>query len=317
MLKAMSDRGGTACPVCRGNECEHRERYKGQHAIFEGRWLRRCRDCGMVFADPMPDAGEWESYNRDFFAESEVAVAAEGQAALFFQGLARLRLAQIEQAVDALPDSVLEIGPGPGHFCQAYFEQAADARYGVIETDVHCHGRLRDLGAEVWKDLGAAAAGAPYGMVVMSHVLEHCLDPRDFMETVWALLRPGGVLFVEVPCLDCDYKPTFDAHVLFFDKGSMACLLDYVGAEGCRLSYHGESIEVLRRPYQFHVRLANKVRSLVGASPAEPPAEPEPVDLPIDGAMWRAVAPFKPHVENDVPSRWLRALAYKPGQPTG
>jgi SAM-dependent methyltransferase len=39
----------------------------------------------------------------------------------------------------------------------------------------------------------------PYDVVVASQVLEHLLDPAAFVEVVHGLLRPGGMVHVDVP----------------------------------------------------------------------------------------------------------------------
>ena len=186
--------------------------------------------------------------------------------------------------------------------------------YCAIETDLSCHDPLREIGVEVHADLAAVKQEGPgAGLVVMSHVLEHSQQPRDFIRSVLELLRPGGAMFIEIPCMDFEYKAVFDAHVLFFAKSPLERLLVDAGISRYRLSYHGEPIVVLKRQLSRGWRMVSRVREAAGrlwsSGARDAPAEES---LLQDEDMWHHVAPFKPHVENKQPSRWLRAMAFKP-----
>ena len=307
------DHGGqqaVVCPVCTGTDCREILPYQARHAIFEGLHLLSCGECDMVFAHPMPSPDEWAAYNRDFFAVSESSTADNTEAVLFFKGIAQLRLDHITSFIEGdLPDSVLEIGPGPGYFCQAYKEKKPSVKYCAVETDLTCQSQLQKMGVEVWTELAdIAESDGRFGLLVMSHVLEHSQEPRDFICAALDLVQPGGHLFIEIPCLDFQYKPVFDAHVLFFDKNSLGRLLADAGIVEYRLSYHGAAIETLRRDLSRSGRLFNRALAKVTQSPAATGSKRQLLDT----ATWNVVAPFMPHVENERPSRWLRALAVKP-----
>jgi SAM-dependent methyltransferase len=301
----MSRETSVSCPVCLGEDCRRERRYKGYHEIFANRFLSRCTDCGMVFADPMPSDREWEAYNREFFSESLGGMPDNERVAEFSRGIARTRLDYIAaRAKDGLPNSVLEIGPGPGYFFQAYSDRVPGVRYTAVETDSECRTSLREVGVEVeesFDDLGKDVNH--FGLVVMSHVLEHSTNPREFLGRALGLLQPGGGLFIEVPCSDYNYKPVFDAHVLFFDKAPMARLLDDLGACDWHIAYYGESIRKLRRQVSLPHRLVNRVKRF-GEACGVPPSSAA-ADAEMDPTTWAA------HIENDEPARWLRVMAWK------
>jgi SAM-dependent methyltransferase len=310
MSRDISGRQAVICPVCTATDCSEMRPYQARHDIFKGLHLLNCGECGMVFADPMPSVEEWAAYNRDFFAVSESSSTDNTEAVLFFKGIARLRLDHIANTIGGeLPDSVLEIGPGPGYFCQAYKEKRPAVKYCAVETDLTCHGPLQELGVDVLTELTEVAARhCDFGLLVMSHVLEHSQDPRDFIRAALDLMQPGGLLFIEIPCLDFEYKPVFDAHVLFFDKDSLGRLLADAGIVEYQLSYHGATINTLRRELSRPGRLFNRGLAQI----TREPEIVESVRHLLDAATWNVVAPFMPHVENERPSRWLRALAIKP-----
>ena len=49
--------------------------------------------------------------------------------------------------------------------------------------------------------------------------------PHDFVDGLMQRLRPGGLLFVEVPHRDYRYKALFESHLLFFNANSLGDLL--------------------------------------------------------------------------------------------
>jgi SAM-dependent methyltransferase len=74
-----------------------------------------------------------------------------------------------------------------------------------------------------------------FDVIVMSHVLEHFLDPGAMLRLTGRRLKPGGVLYVEVPHIpleamhrhvDSVWAPRFDEpHITFFDPGSLRRVL--------------------------------------------------------------------------------------------
>ncbi len=52
-------------------------------------------------------------------------------------------------------------------------------------------------------------AQAPFDLVLCRHVLEHTYNPVEFLKGVHDLMRPGGVLLLEVPNLDAPLRRLF------------------------------------------------------------------------------------------------------------
>ena len=221
-----------SCPSCQGRSTAKEGPYRGRHDIFSGLDLRRCAGCGLVFAHPMPSLLQWEEFNSRFFSDGAISIPEDREVLLFSRGMACLRLHHIEKhsGWTSLPTSVLEIGAGPGFLYREYITREPEVCYAAVETDEGCQRMLRQDGVEVFGRLGdIIETGNKYDLLVMSHVLEHVLDPRAFLRDALRCLRPGGVVFIEVPCMDWEYKLFFNDHVLFFDKHSLGHLLELVG----------------------------------------------------------------------------------------
>lgn len=77
---------------------------------------------------------------------------------------------------------------------------------GELVTRLHAHG-INALPAGVGDE-----PASEYGAVILSHTLEHIYDVPAMMRRVQKALKPGGLLFVEVP-IWFDYNDlTYDAH---------------------------------------------------------------------------------------------------------
>jgi SAM-dependent methyltransferase len=78
-----------------------------------------------------------------------------------------------------------------------------------------------------------------FDVVHMSHVLEHCIDPRKALAEARSLLAPNGTLVIEVPNNeDADFGPTWPwadvpRHLNFFTRQSLTGLL---ASEGLRVT---------------------------------------------------------------------------------
>jgi SAM-dependent methyltransferase len=304
------------CPVCGGCEVELQGEYRGQHAAFAGMHRAQCRSCLMVFATPMPSEDILQQYNASYFNSAHGGKPQGAAALAFFSGIARLRLVHLQHYLLSeriAVSQVIEIGPGPGWFARCWLAQNPDTTYRAIETDASCHASLRDIGVQLIPVGDTAPEAKPADLVVMTHVLEHVTDPAAFLRESTRRLRPGGVLFIEVPCRDWEHKPLDEPHLLFFDKEPMQLLLKRIGFDQIQLSYHGQKIEQLRRPSRLG-RVWNAIRNrLIAREVVAPFGRSGPGLEPLTALERAAVRPFEAHRESVQPAWWLRAVARKSG----
>lgn len=303
------------CPVCGSGNTAIAAPYRHHHPAFTGLHRATCADCGMSFATPMPDAATLDAYNASYFDSAHGGAATHPVSVAFHSGINRLRVAHLERYVAdqrLTVKSVLEIGPGGGYFAKHWLAQHPDSAYHALESDRSCHASLRALGVQVGEGPTALARVPQVDAVVLSHVLEHVADPAAFLRAVTGPLRPGGVLFIEVPCRDWEHKDEDEPHLLFFDKAPMGRLVESLGFGRTWLSYHGRLIGDLRRS-GLRRRVGQALRTRLMARGVIAPfagMRPglEPVRDPLDRA---AVRPFHAHREHAQPAWWLRAVAAK------
>lgn len=303
------------CPVCKKNNATFLRFYRGKHQLFSGLKLAECYACGMVFTTPMLNERDLLSYNATYFTSAHGGTPNNFIDLAFFSAIAQLRVAYIENYLTTQQITVsriLEFGPGPGFFAASWLKKYPETTYMACETDISCHDRLQKLGVTIVDADSFSKDDVSVDLVVMSHVLEHVAEPKIFVENATTSLRRGGVLFVEVPCLDFQHKSTDEPHLLFFDKGPMKTLLNSMDFDNIKLSYFGQEIEALRSHsalYKTWMKVRTRLIKLLILTPFSYKRKGmEVLSSPLERAV---VAPFKAHCESERPAWWLRVLAQK------
>ncbi|MFD7629546.1 class I SAM-dependent methyltransferase [Streptomyces sp. NPDC059851] len=163
--------------------------------------LDRCHDCGHIFQNPRLSPRGLAFYYRDFYdglGEQRLGGVFAGRTASY-----RARAASVRPHLAGRPAEWLDVGTGHGHFCASAAE---------VLPEVVFDGLDRSDGAELAERAGRVRHGhrgtftalaermpAAYEVVSMFHYLEHSTDPQDELEAAHAVLRPGGLLVIDVP----------------------------------------------------------------------------------------------------------------------
>lgn len=238
------------CPNCGHNEAAAVGPYIGNHEVFRRMSLTRCEHCELVFAQPQPSAVELADYYAHYWG---------GKVAVSTPSTRRYYLAQSLSRVDylrrfgifATAPAMLDVGAGLGLFHDGMTQCGVAHDYVAVETDRDQFEGLRQrLGAaNAFQRLEDVPAERKFDLLVLSHVLEHMDQPHAFIAGLMQRLRPGGLLFVEVPHCDYRYKSLFESHLLFFNPQS---LNDLLGRHGTVLDVSTVGQEVARL-YVAHV----------------------------------------------------------------
>lgn len=80
-----------------------------------------------------------------------------------------------------------------------------------------------------------------FDLAIMHQLIEHVRDPREILEKIGTILKPGGVLTIETPDIDCwDYRLLhkrywsvyhIPRHFYIFDKKNFSRLAEELGYE--------------------------------------------------------------------------------------
>ena len=313
-----------SCPICGCHSTGSKMKYKGSSKLFKNLTLVSCTNCSMVYADPMPLPTCLKVYNESYFLNAHGG--SDFAYSPFFSAIAKIRIKHIQKYIaekNLSVNSVLEYGPGGGALAAEWLRINPYDTYRVVESDKSCIAHLQRFGVrtlnESWPSIAecskrpesASFAGLDFDLLIMSHVLEHVADPRQFLHEALQRLKPGGILFIEVPCRDYLFKDIWEPHLLFFDKPQLTLLLRDLGLTFITTTYHGRTIDAQISRTSLH-NLFDRLKGFFIESDIFPHTpQLKSLDF-IDSVKERAsIFSFEAHNEKSLPSTWLRSLAIK------
>jgi SAM-dependent methyltransferase len=243
---------GSACLSCGAIRLHPLRRYRVQtragKTLFGASWLRECSSCGLVQALPRPDAAALAAYYSNAYWEAtrgaadlaDLSLFPKDNLALFNRGQALADLIAAHARME--PATILDIGAGLGHVLHALSERYPAAASVAVESSDACQRHLRSLGIHVSSDpieQFLSGSEARFDVIVLSHTLEHFLDPRMMLSAIQRSLAPGGLLSLEVPNIPAESKgrlidhqwasPYDEPHITFFSASTLGALVKQAG----------------------------------------------------------------------------------------
>lgn len=261
----------SCCPACASSRIHP----VGTLALLENRAGRRvgfatvCEGCGLLFADPLPDANSVDAlYARDGeYADSLYDKQAPRGFALISATELSLIFASVGPSFDVLRPGpgarALDFGCGDGRFLDA-LAGAGWQTFGIEPATRLAFDRHREL--EV------VPAEPTFRLAIANHVLEHVRDPLPVLRSLTAALEAGGLLYVSVPNLDAlpdhgDFKYCLRSkvHIVAY---TAACLRELFRMAGLGLA------AVVEDPQLDRIQTGGVRRRLrvVGVKHPEPPS---------------------------------------------
>lgn len=187
------------CPLCAGAACRKLFTVDVGHGEFS---IQSCRSCGFAFAAPRPSPSELVAFYASAYFDGEdpgkgYGDYLRGPEANAYRMWSELKAYTPLDRVQ--PRRVLDVGCATGGFLVAASRDGWDG-VGVELAPDAVEIAQHELGLEVYHgDLSHPALRSHFGLITMWHVLEHVLDPVAALRRCYELLRPGGLLFVELP----------------------------------------------------------------------------------------------------------------------
>ena len=303
------------CPVCNSSNTGFVQHYRANNKLFENMDIVQCNKCSVHYASPAPEQKKIDEFNNSYFSTAHGGVSSEKITQAFFSAISKLRYHYIQDYIKSNNlniNKILEIGPGLGYLAIHWKKQNPAADYFVVETDVSCHDKLIQNDIQVLADNGLENLSNDFDMVIMSHVLEHVSNPREFLNTYLKKLKKGGVLFIEVPCNDWMHKNIDEPHLLFFSKKSLEYLLKNEQLSEIQLNYYGKSINELARENRVS-QIWQKIRfKLINLGLIIPfAALQDEIYSYLEPIEKAAIKPHKAYIESKDQAWWLRALSIK------
>lgn len=228
---------------------------------FLGHPLLGCASCQHIQVAVLPDAERLQSYYVSGYSNTR----ANHVDSRYLRIMARRAEAQLDVCALWKPLSglrLLDVGCGYGALVAAAIGRGATAE--GLEIDPRAAAHCRRLGLPVGNveseaTLAEAIHRREPQLVVISHVLEHLVDPVGLLA---ACCR--GMVMIEVPAYDLAIPEQFDdqeGHLNFFNLTSMKCLLVRLGFEPLLLDGFGPSMDTYWRPGNVWKRRLGRVMS--------------------------------------------------------
>ena len=154
-----------------------------RHALY------KCRGCGLIHtlvADAKYDAAYYRNLART-------------KNGIDIEAITLTRANQMRRLNRGT--RLLDVGAGCGHFAIAF------AALGYQVDALDCQAAIDSIASRnKWWHIGLCtdwdkliATGVRYDIVHLSHVLEHVADPTDLLDKCASVLKPNGVLWMQVP----------------------------------------------------------------------------------------------------------------------
>lgn len=164
--------------------------------------VRRCSECGLVFADPRPvpaDIGDHygapaEDYWPPDYFDYDPTYFGE-------------QIADVKRLIDFRPGMrALDIGAGLGK-CMRSLGNAGFEAYGIEPSEPFHRKAISEMGADPQRLELATLEEArfdkeSFDFITFGAVLEHLQEPSKAIERALEWLKPGGLIQIEVPSSD-------------------------------------------------------------------------------------------------------------------
>lgn len=185
--------------------------------------------------------------------------------------------------------TVLDIGSGQGQQASVLLEYGKSVT--ALDYGESPYFKSRDPRVEtVIGDFNTVEFAGQFDCVWASHVLEHQLDPQNFLRRVHQVTKEGGVIAISVPPLK---HQIVGGHVSLWNGGLLLYRLVLAGFD-CReasLLQYGYNISVVVRkksiPAPSLVFDMGDIRTIRPYLPASLPFAPNQYDDPFDGNILR------------------------------
>lgn len=180
------------CPICEKQSTEKCFAHDYRH----------CTDCNFYFLDGEPDidsTGTKEIYGKKYYSRGSIN----------FTGLVSLAYNAFDYAeiVDFIRDRqpVLDVGCGSGSFLLHLRRNNIDG-FGIDTSAaaIACAG-MSGVPKEKLVNSGIENINMQentFGSATSLHVIEHISDPSSYLQGIYKVLKPGGIIIIRAPNID-------------------------------------------------------------------------------------------------------------------
>jgi SAM-dependent methyltransferase len=160
---------------------------------------------------------------------------------------------------------ILEIGCATGELAEAVIERLRPASYEAVEISpagLQAARHLDKLHVQPLPEVLEHGGIEPgFDLILISHVLEHLLDPAAQLRAMVSVLNPQGTVFVEVPNISGNPRLPIDdnrSHLHFFTTASLSKMLANAGLNVIAIetgafldARYADALRVIAKPFEL------------------------------------------------------------------
>ena len=218
-----------SCSVCKSREFEL---IYERGVFFDKIYISICKNCGIVCQNPRMDETFFEKYysSDEYYGHYQPQINESS----VYNNERPLLIYNIVKKYLSKSSHILEIGTGRGDNLITLKEKGFINLYGT-EINSRCVNslkkkRIKCFNGNLRKFLKTKTG--LFDLIILSHVLEHFVEPDNELLDISELLKETGYLFVLVPNLTSPSN-TFSQftlpHTFYFTKTSLSNLLGICG----------------------------------------------------------------------------------------
>lgn len=257
----MIERNHFSCVSCGNDDLDYSHAYIYKSEIFKEYFpslaIHKCNSCQLLQVNHSLLNNNFltDYYIFHYRNTAEIAVAVDKKNTAFLQarGIAIAKLAKKYTNTISVR-RIFELGAGFGYNLKALGELFPDAVLMTDEID-------SELGSNFSK---ANLSDGEFDIIVLSHVLEHLLDPGQYLSAIHQSLSEDGVVIIDLPNEDSDfiYQQSPDGgyhepHITFFSMSTFQDFLTNIGSDLFEIKEIGTA--GLRKKASNEVSLVQKI----------------------------------------------------------
>jgi 2-polyprenyl-3-methyl-5-hydroxy-6-metoxy-1,4-benzoquinol methylase len=171
----------------------------------EERFIKQCLACGYIYTTPTFTVEEFRDALKKAYCNDETSFYRElkekEKDRAFESALFRERLKQLSRLLGNRKGSIFEVGSGAGFFLKTAMDEGWDAHGIEISESAYRYATqklgLKNVTHGLFLDVDLK--GQQFDVIVLDNVLEHHINPVEFLLRVREHLKDGGCILIEVP----------------------------------------------------------------------------------------------------------------------
>lgn len=211
------------CKICENKNNIFFQKYKGSFLNITD--LRKCKKCGVVYAFPYPDSADVEKYYKDGSYFSFVSNQNKKSLKISQKIINQSRINFISSKVSFKKIfKVLDIGSGNANFGLELKKNFSHVTYDIVEPDQSIFKENSNLITNFYLNINEIV-NEKYDLIILNFVVEHLIDPASYISKTKELLNEGGLIYIEIPNSEYEYKNSYTPHLFFWNLDSFKFFL--------------------------------------------------------------------------------------------